>query len=164
MTMELNLLREMVRNPVKPVYFWRVKCITHNPWKSRGQNFIFRHDCTRNRLRYSRLEASGQSRQCRQGKSAKKIRKFAIRIGSGEWGKGSGVYARGKTEEPRFAARRIVALCVEPGLLALECCCRILGQLRSLFQLFLCRRTLKPELLRTRGIRLFNQNKALRRF
>ncbi|KRH17737.1 hypothetical protein GLYMA_13G011200v4 [Glycine max] len=84
--------------------------------------------------------------QCRQGKSAKWIRNLGKRIGSEGW-------ARGPSPEPvgcRWTARaaprreRVVACRSGDGL----------GTgLRGLFP---GRRTVNSELVRTRGIRLFN--------
>src|SRR3954464_7103851 len=91
--------------------------------------------------------------QCRQGKSAKWIRNLGKRIGSEGWARGS-----------QFRTRRLLVDCLScsRGESGSSRAGRGTDWERALWGLFPGHRTVNSELVRTRGIRLFNLNKALR--
>ncbi|KAJ7941065.1 hypothetical protein O6P43_034870 [Quillaja saponaria] len=85
--------------------------------------------------------------QCRQGKSAKWIRNLGKRIGSEGWARGS-----------QFRTRRLSVDCssCSRGESGSPRAGRGTDWERALRGLFPGRRTVSSELVRTRGIRLFN--------
>ncbi|WZY99529.1 LOW QUALITY PROTEIN: hypothetical protein YC2023_071858 [Brassica napus] len=93
----------------------------------------------------SKVNSLWSMEQCRQGKSAKWIRNFGKRIGSEGWARGSQFRTRRLGLLELLTWRERTASC-RPGD----------GLGTALSGAFPGRRTANSELVRTRGIRLFN--------